>query len=126
MASPILKRYLLALGRYPWAIPVGIVLGVAGGGFAVSQPDPPPVHTIQAVLVSNRPPTIFSATGSEIRQPLESFTAESLLTEAVIKETSKKVGLDPKILIRNLKVTLPGAEGGKRRQQSPRAADSSN
>jgi capsular exopolysaccharide synthesis family protein len=119
MASPILKRYLLALGRYPWAIPVGIVLGVAGGGFAVSQPDPPPVHTIQAVLVNNRPPTVFSATGSEIRQPLESFTAESLLTEAVIKETSKKVGLDPKILIRNLKVTLPGAEGGKKAAAVP-------
>jgi capsular exopolysaccharide synthesis family protein len=119
MASPILKRYLLALGRYPWAIPVGIVLGVAGGGFAVSQPDPPAVHSIQAILVSNRPPTIFSATGSEIRQPLESFTAESLLTEAVIKETSKKVGLDPKILIRNLKVTLPGAEGGKKAAAVP-------
>jgi capsular exopolysaccharide synthesis family protein len=119
MAPPILKRYLLALVRYPWAIPLGIILGVGGAGFVVSQPEPPVSYTITATLVTNRPPTIFSATGSEIRQPIESFTADTLLTENVIKETAKKVGLDPKLLVRNLKITLPSEGGGKKAAAVP-------
>ncbi len=114
MAPPILKRYLLAVGRYKWLIPTGLALGVGASGFVLSQPDPPPSFTIQATLVGNRPPTAFSATGVEVRLQIESYTADSLLTDDVLKETAKSVGLDPKRLAQNIKIVLPtgGAASG--------------
>jgi uncharacterized protein involved in exopolysaccharide biosynthesis len=78
MAPPILKRYLLAVGRYKWVIPTGLALGVGASGLVVAQPDPPPSYTIQATLVGNRPVTVFSQTGVELQTPIESYTAETL------------------------------------------------
>lgn len=113
MASPIVKRYFLAVNRYKWLLPVGLALGVTGASFAVSQPDPPPMYTVEAILVGNQPTTVFSTTGTEIRQPIETFTADSLVTEAMLNNVAQKVGLDGKKILRNLKVTLPGGESAK-------------
>jgi capsular exopolysaccharide synthesis family protein len=112
MASPIFKRYLLALSRYKWVIPTGIALGIGASGLVAAQPDPPPTYTVTATFVSNRPPTIFSATSAEVRQPLEATSGEALLSDEVIKATAKEVGLDPKTLARSLKLVLPGAIAG--------------
>jgi capsular exopolysaccharide synthesis family protein len=109
MAPPILKRYLLAIGRYKWVIPTGLVLGVAASGLVVSQPDPPPSYTMQASLVGNAPPTTFSATGLEVRVPIGSYTPEALLTDQIIQETAKSVGVEPKRLAQSIKISLSGA-----------------
>jgi capsular exopolysaccharide synthesis family protein len=109
MAPPILKRYLLAIGRYKWVIPTGLVLGVGASGLVVSQPNPPPSYVMQASLVGNAPPTAFSATGLEVRVPLASYTPESLLSDQLIQETAKSVGLEPKRLAQSIKITLSGA-----------------
>jgi capsular exopolysaccharide synthesis family protein len=109
MAPPILKRYLLAIGRYKWVIPTGLVLGVAASGLVVSQPDPPPSYTMQASLVGNAPPTTFSATGLEVRVPIGSYTPEALLTDQIIQETAKSVGIEPKRLAQSIKISLSGA-----------------
>jgi capsular exopolysaccharide synthesis family protein len=109
MAPPILKRYILAIGRYKWVIPTGLVLGVAASGLVVSQPDPPPSYVMQASLVGNAPPTTFSATGLEVRVPIASYTPEALLTDQIIQETAKSVGLEPKRLAQSIKISLSGA-----------------
>jgi capsular exopolysaccharide synthesis family protein len=117
MAAPLLKRYLLAIGRYKWVIPTGLVLGVGASGLVVSQPDAPPSYTMQASIVGNAPPTTFSATGVEVRVPIASYTPEALLSDQLLQETAKSVGLDTKRLAQNLKITLAaGAEaaGGKK------------
>jgi capsular exopolysaccharide synthesis family protein len=103
----LLKRYLLALSRYKWVIPTGIALGVGASGLVVAQPEPAPTYTVTATFVSNRPPTIFSATGTEVRQPLETTSGDALLSDEVIKATAKEVGLDPKTLARSLKLVMP-------------------
>jgi capsular exopolysaccharide synthesis family protein len=113
MASPIVKRYLLAVSRYPWLLPAGLALGLAGASFVSSQPDPPPTHLVEAILTGNRPATVFSATGVEVRQPIESVTTDGLLTEEIVQQTAAEVDLDPTKLTRNLKVTLPSAAVGK-------------
>lgn len=119
MAPPILKRYLLALGRYKWAIPTGLVLGVGISGLIAAQPDPPPTYTMQATLVGNAPPTSFSATGVEIRQPIASYTADSLITDNILQETAKSVGLTPEKLTEGLKITLnTGTEANKGGKQN--------
>jgi capsular exopolysaccharide synthesis family protein len=125
MAPPILKRYLLAVGRYKWVIPTGFALGVGAAGFVVSQPEPPASYVIQAILVGNRPATTFSATGAEVRLPLESYTADSLLTDELLKETAKAVGLDPKLIAKNLKFTTPaggGAAAPAKKDDAPSSA----
>jgi capsular exopolysaccharide synthesis family protein len=121
MVAAILKRYLLAIGRYKWVIPTGLVLGVGASGLVVSQPDPPPSYTIQASLVGNAPPTAFSATGLEVRVPIASYTPESLLTDALLQDTAKSAGINPKKLAQSLKITMTAgteAPGGKKEAAS--------
>ncbi len=109
MAPPILKRYLLAIGRYKWVIPTGLVLGVGASGLVVSQPDPPPSYVMQASLVGNAPPTTFSETGLQVRVPIASYTPEALLTDQIIQETAKSAGIEPKRLAQSIKISLSGA-----------------
>ena len=113
MASPLIKRYFLAVDRYKWLIPTGLVLGLAGGSLALSMPDAAPVYTVEATLVGNRPTTIFSATGTEVRQPIESITTDAILSDEIITKTAKEVGLEPRMMMRSLKVSLPTAAGAK-------------
>jgi capsular exopolysaccharide synthesis family protein len=121
MAPPILKRYVLAIGRYKWVIPTGLVLGVAASGLVVSQPDPPPSYTMQASLVGNAPPTTFSATGLEVRVPIGSYTPEALLTDQIIQETAKSVGVEPKRLAQSIKISLSGAADAPAAAKKPAA-----
>jgi capsular exopolysaccharide synthesis family protein len=113
MASTLVKRYFLAVDRYKFLIPAGLALGLTGGGLASSMPDAAPIYTVEATLVGNRPTTIFSATGTEVRQPIETITADSLLSDEIIAKTAKEAGLDPKVMMRNLKVGLPTAAAAK-------------
>jgi capsular exopolysaccharide synthesis family protein len=113
MAAPIIKRYLLAVDRYKWLIPAGLALGITGGGLATSIPDPAPIYSVEAVLVGNRPTTVFSATGSEVRQSVETFTPDSLLSDEIIANTAKEVGLETRVMMRTLKVSLPTGAVGK-------------
>jgi capsular exopolysaccharide synthesis family protein len=123
MASPLIKRYLLAVDRYKFLIPAGLALGLTGGGLATSMPDAAPIYTVEAVLVGNRPTTIFSATGTEVRQPIESITADSLLSDEIIAKTAKDAGLDPKVMMRNLKVGLPTAAVAKDKKPAAGVAE---
>ncbi|MGI0492059.1 GumC family protein [Alkalinema pantanalense CENA528] len=119
MASPIVKRYFLAVNRYKWLLPMGLALGVTGASLVVSQPDPPPTYTVEATLVANRPTTAFSATGTEVRQPIETFTADSLVTEAMLNGVAQKVGLNSQKILKNLKVTLAAGESTKDKKAAP-------
>ena len=123
MASPFVKRYFLAVDRYKWLIPTGLVLGLAGGSLVTSIPDAAPVYTVESTLVGNRPTTIFSATGTEVRQPIESITADAILSDEIITKTAKEVGLDPRAMMRNLKVSLPTAAGAKDKKAATGSAE---
>jgi capsular exopolysaccharide synthesis family protein len=109
MASPLIKRYLLAVDRYKLLLPAGLALGLTGGGLVTSMPDAAPIYTVEATLVGNRPTTIFSATGTEVRQPIEAVTADSLFSDEIIAKTAKEAGLEPKVMMRTFKVSLPAA-----------------
>jgi capsular exopolysaccharide synthesis family protein len=110
MMPLFLKRYLLAVSRYSWVLPVGLALGLGAGGFVATQPEPTPIHRIQATLVTNYPATAFSATGTEIRQPIATYTTDALLPDQLLQTTARSVGLDPAIMAKNLKVILPSED----------------
>jgi capsular exopolysaccharide synthesis family protein len=108
MAAPIVKRYFLALNRYKWIIPTGVVIGLGAGGVIAIQPDPPPSYTAEALLVANTPPITFSAIGNQVRQPVETFTVETLLTKEVAEAVAKDVGVDLRTLTRKAKIKISG------------------
>jgi capsular exopolysaccharide synthesis family protein len=122
MPAPIVKRYFLAVDRYKWLIPAGLALGITGGSLATAIPDPAPIYTVEAVLMGNRPTTVFSATGNEVRQTVETFTPDTLLSDDIIANTAKEVGLDPRVMMRTLKVGLPTAGAGAAGKEKKAAA----
>lgn len=113
MAAPIVKRYLLAVNRYKWVIPSSAMVGLAAGGVIAIQPAPPQTYVAEALLVANAPPITFSAIGAEIRQPIETFTVETLLTDKVLETVAKQVKIDPRTLAKTVKVKVSGGEGKK-------------
>jgi capsular exopolysaccharide synthesis family protein len=115
MAPPIIKRYFLAVNRYKWVIPAGVAVGLGAAGVVAIQPDPPPSYLAEASLVSNAPPITFSTIGTEVRQPVETFTPETLLPKELVDAIAKEVALDPKELAKNLtvKVGVGGSKTGK-------------
>ncbi len=108
MVPPIVKRYLLAVNRYKWVIPAGCVVGLGASGVVAVQPEPPVGYLGEAQLVSNAPPITFSTIGAQVRQPVESFTKESLLTEAVLEAVVKEIGIEPKSLVKGLTIKITG------------------
>ena len=123
MPSPIVKRYLLAVDRYKWLMPVGLALGITGGSFASSMPDAAVIHTVEAVLAGNRPTTVFSATGAEVRQSVETFTPDSLLSDEIIANTAKEMGVDPRAMMRTLKISLPVVAAAKDKKAGAGASE---
>lgn len=108
MVPPIVKRYLLAVNRYKWVIPAGCAVGLGASGVVAVQPEPPVGYLGEAQLVSNAPPITFSTIGAQVRQPVESFTKESLLTEAVLEAVAKEIGIEPKSLVKGLNIKITG------------------
>jgi capsular exopolysaccharide synthesis family protein len=108
MVPPIVKRYLLAVNRYKWVIPAGCAVGLGASGVVAVQPEPPISYLGEAQLVGNAPPITFSTIGAQVRQPVESFTKESLLTEAVLETVVKEIGIEPKNLAKGLSIKITG------------------
>lgn len=96
MTSPIVKRYLIALNKYWFLIPVGILVGVAGG-FVYDlfwQSTPKQIeYTITGVLRYNRPPVSFSNTGTIIQERGQKLTQEELLVPNVLESVAARDGV---------------------------------
>ena len=92
MASPFIKRYLLALDRYKWAGLAGF-LGVLGAaGVIALQPPPRPEYQSEGVLRQNVPLVSITATGTEVRQIGQAFITEDfLLADALLEQVSQEL-----------------------------------
>ncbi len=110
MVPPIVKRYLLAVNRYKWVIPAGVAVGLGAGGVVAIQPEPSIGYIGEAQLVSNAPPITFSTIGAQVRQPVESFTAETLLTKEVIDGIAKEVGINDRALTKGITINVKGGD----------------
>lgn len=122
MTPPIVKRYLLALGRYKWVIPVTVTLGLAGAGVVARQPLPPPSYDAGGTLNYIRPPVSLSATGAQIQDEGQELTEDVLLSSKLLESVSKQTGAKPKDIRKTLKLSLPDppGSGGRNQPQGPR------
>ena len=67
MASPFLKRYLLALNRYKWP-GLFTFLSILGASSVVAfLPEPPTTYSSESVLVDNSPVVAFADTTNQVQ-----------------------------------------------------------
>ncbi len=92
MASPFLKRYLLALNRYKWA-GLFTFLSILGASVVVAlQPEPPVTYSSEGVLVNNSPLVAFTDTGNQVQsQGLGIINAELLLSDILLEEVANQL-----------------------------------
>ncbi len=126
MATPFIKRYLLALNRYKWA-GLFTFLSILGASSVVAfQPEPPVEYYSETVLVDNSPLIAFSNTTTQIQtQGRGIITKDLLLSEIVLDEVSnqlksKGINLTPEEIGSNTKLevtTVDPVEGSNTQGQ---------
>lgn len=116
MASPLIRRYLLALDRYKWPA-LASLLGVVGLSTVVAlQPPPPPVYRTEGMLVTNAPVVALTATGTEVQERGQGiisteFLLADVLLEQVAKELARRdVSLSPQAIRDSTTLKLEGTE----------------
>ena len=112
MASPFLKRYLLALNRYKWP-GLFTFLSILGASSVVAfQPEPPVEYFSEGVLVDNSPLVAFSNTSSQVQtQGLGIINEELLLSDVLLSEVSSKlrtrgITLTPDQIVSNTRIQV--------------------
>lgn len=86
MASPFLKRYLLALDRYKWPGLFLFLLILGMSGVAALRPEPDPEYYSEGVLVDNSPLVAFSNTASQVQTQGLGIINEDLLLSDILLE----------------------------------------
>ncbi|HZG40779.1 MAG TPA: cobalamin biosynthesis protein CobQ [Nodosilinea sp.] len=116
MASPFVKRYLLALNRYKCPS-LATLLGILGISAVVAmQPPPPPQYRAEGVLVQNAPVVALTTTGTEVQQRgqgiiSEQFLLADVLLQQVAQELERRgVAIEPDTLRDRTTVRLEGEE----------------
>ena len=119
MASPFIKRYLLALNRYKWP-GLFTFLSILGASSVVAlQPEPPIEYYSEGVLVNNVPVVAFSTTSEQVQaQGLGIINQDLLLSDILLNEVSSKlrarnISISPQELKRRtaIAVVTPGTQG---------------
>ncbi|MEL7223977.1 MAG: cobalamin biosynthesis protein CobQ, partial [Cyanobacteria bacterium J06576_12] len=92
MASPFLKRYLLALDRYKWPASVIFLFILGASGLYAFRPEPPVEYYSEGALVDNSPLVAFSNTGAQVQtQGLGIINEELLLSGILLDELSAQL-----------------------------------
>lgn len=116
MASPFIKRYLLALNRYKWA---GLftflsILGVSS--LAAFRPEPPTEYYSESILVDNSPQVVFAnITGQVQNQGKLLITEDSLLSDALLQvvanrlEAESDIALTPRQIRNSTRIAIVAA-----------------
>ncbi len=112
MASPFIKRYLLALNRYKWP-GLFTFLSILGASSVVAfQPEPPQEYYSEGALVNNSPLVAFSDTSSQVQaQGLGIINEDLLLSDVLLNEVSAElrplgIELTPQELVANTRIAV--------------------
>ncbi|MGC1306148.1 MAG: cobalamin biosynthesis protein CobQ [Phormidesmis sp.] len=122
MASPFIKRYLLALNRYKWP-GLFTFLSILGASSVVAfQPEPPLEFYSESVLVDNSPLVAFSNTSSQVQTQGRGIINEDLLlSDVLLNEVSSKletlnIDLTPKEIVENTRIAVENSSTKNKRE----------
>ncbi|MGD1850714.1 MAG: hypothetical protein ACFCBU_08930 [Cyanophyceae cyanobacterium] len=104
MAHPIVKRFQLALGKYPWLLLVMPALGCIAGGVVASQPNGDPSFKMLGILSYRQQAVSFSQTGADILRQGQTLTEEVLLADDVIEGVAAGIRVEPEEVANNARV----------------------
>ncbi|MBW4679656.1 MAG: AAA family ATPase [Microcoleus vaginatus WJT46-NPBG5] len=107
MTPPIVKRYLIAVGKYKWFGVAAFVAVCGASGVVAIQPDPAPIYLADGLLTSNRPLVAFAKTTPQIQEQGSTITQEFLLSPEVIQSVSTQMKESPNNIQKNTKIWLP-------------------
>ena len=116
MASPFVKRYLLALNRYKWPglFTLLSILGVSS--LAAFRPPPETAYYAESVLVDNSPQVVFATVTGQIQnQGKLLINEDSLLSGVLLREVSRKlaaefdINLSPEQIRRDTRIAVVAA-----------------
>ncbi len=113
MAHPIVKRFQLALGKYPWLLLLMPALGGIAGGIAATRPGPTPSHTMLGILSYRQQVVSFSQTGADILRQGQTLTKDVLLADDVIEGVARSIKRNPRVVASSVDVKFvkPDGEG---------------
>ncbi|MGC1525936.1 MAG: cobalamin biosynthesis protein CobQ [Phormidesmis sp.] len=115
MASPFLKRYLLALNRYKWPGLFTFLFILGTSSVVAFQPKPPTEYYSEGVLVDNAPLVAFSNTASQVQtQGLGIINEDLLLSDILLEALSaqlatKGINYTPQELANNTRIAVASA-----------------
>ncbi|MEM9244422.1 MAG: hypothetical protein AAGA67_01560, partial [Cyanobacteria bacterium P01_F01_bin.153] len=104
MAHPIVKRFKLALGKYPWLLLVIPALGCVAGGVVASQPNGDPSFRMLGILSYRQQAVSFSQTGADILRRGQTLTEDVLLADDVIEGVAAGIRVGPEEVAKNARV----------------------
>ncbi len=112
MTLPIVKRYLIAVGKYKWFGFATFVMACAAAGvYTTIKPEPADRFVAEGFLSPNRPLVVFSTTGPQTQEQGSAITEEFLRSSDIIKAVAAEVKEDPGTINDNLRIEMP--EQGK-------------
>ncbi|WP_159786881.1 GumC family protein [Sodalinema gerasimenkoae] len=111
MAPSIVKRYIIAFGKYKFAGFAVFALAVGVSGLMGLEEPPPPSYNASGVMSLNQEPVTVSQTGPNIQeQGKQALNREFLLDDQVVEQVAEQVGVHPR-QIRSAQLRTPGSDG---------------
>lgn len=108
MLPSVVKRYIIAVGKYKWLGMVAFVAVLGGAAFvAVKQQPPPKMFQAEGLLSYSPPKTGFSNTAPQIQEQGKALPKEVLLSPDVIKAVAERLKEDPGKIKDSAGVRLP-------------------
>ena len=111
MAPSIVKRYIIAFGKYKFAGFAVFALAVGVSGLLGLEEPPPPSYNASGVMSLNQEPVTVSETGPTIQeQGLQALNKEFLIDDQVAEQISQQVGVPPR-KVKSAQLKTPGSDG---------------
>ncbi|HIK26747.1 MAG: lipopolysaccharide biosynthesis [Oscillatoriaceae bacterium SKW80] len=108
MTKPLVKRYIIAVGKYKWfGLATFAITCAATGIYITIRPEPKDRFVAEGFLLPNSPLVTFSKTGNETQEKGSAITEDFLRSSEIIKAVAAEVKEEPKNINENLRIEMP-------------------
>ncbi|MEM6425207.1 MAG: cobalamin biosynthesis protein CobQ [Cyanobacteria bacterium P01_H01_bin.119] len=119
MVTALVKRYVIAVGRYKWAGLASVLAVFGASGVVALQPPPEQLYQADGLLVQNDPLVVITQTGTAIQEQgqgviTEDFLLSDILLDQVVQRLEEEgIALTSQDIKDNTTISI-GDDGGQR------------